>query len=62
MYPTSKDEGPRDIGNNMSMVQDTRKTKFGVNSGCGFTFGSLWHFITKCVKLFITKCDSFIRN
>ena len=27
MYPTSKNEGPRDIGNNMSKVQDTRKTK-----------------------------------
>ena len=34
----------------------------GVNSGCGFIFGSLYHLISteiikKCGRYFITKCD-----
>ena len=26
----------------------TRQKAFGVSINCGFIFGSLWHFITKC--------------
>ena len=29
MHPHLKDEGPRNIGNNMSLVLDTRKSNFG---------------------------------
>lgn len=48
MYPTSKDEGPRDTGNNMSMVQDTRKTNFVSQQWLRF---HIWFFMTPYYKM-----------
>ena len=50
IHAYSKDKGPMDIGHKMSMVLDTRKSNLEDNSGCDFIFGSLRHFITKCVS------------
>ena len=36
-----KEEIPRDFGHKMSVVLGITKSSLGVNSGCGFIFGSL---------------------
>ena len=66
-----KDEGPRDIRHDMSMVQDTRKSNF--MSVQWFRF-HIWFIIIlyykmqqillkKCSSIFITKCDkSLLQN
>ena len=57
IYSSSKGKGLRDIGYKMSMVLDKRNQVLWVKSRCGFIFGSLLHFITKCNSYLITKCD-----
>ena len=69
----SEKEGLKGIGCSMAMALDTKKT-FRVNSGYGFIFRLLWHFITKRDRYyyktwqlfhwkmrqkFIPKCVSF---
>ena len=76
LQPRSNNEGLRDTGNRISReLSKNRYFFWRANSGYGFIFGSLWHFVTKCdryyfkmrqkfltkcVRYFITKSDSSI--
>ena len=59
----SNGEGLRDIQRSMSMVLDTRLYIWLIVSltKCDRYCYKMWQkFITKCVRFFITKCNSFI--
>ena len=53
----SNDEELKDIGHSMSIGN----LIFGVNSVTVSQF-HIWFVITKCVKFFVTNCDSFINK
>ena len=63
MHLPSKEEGPRDIGNNMSMILDTREPDFVSQQWLQFHIWFIMTLFSKCDRYdnyFITKCDSFI--
>ena len=55
-----KDEGPRDIRHDMSMVQDTRKSNLWAYSASDFIFGSLLYFITKCNRYYLKNAAALL--
>ena len=69
MHPLSKDEGSKNIGNNISMALETRKSCWSIVVAVSYLvhydtlLQNATNIITKCDGYFIAKCDkSLLQN